>query len=691
MNRRVALFAALAAVLIAAAVAMLRKPPAPGAPASDVRPDIVLITIDTLRADRVGRGLTPAIDAIAGRGARFSNARSPVPLTLPAHVSIMTGLLPSSHGVRENGVVFQPRPDSATLAAALDAAGYQTAAFVGAYVLDRRFGLSHGFDSYDDRVHRNLDVPERLEAERKGSEVTDAALAWLQSTASPYFLWVHLYDPHAPYQAPADAPGSAASPYDAEVAYADSQVARISAALASRGTEASTVIVAAGDHGEGLGDHGEQTHGMLAYDSTLRVPLVMAGPGVSRVTVDRPVSLVDIAPTLQRRAALTPATTTTTATDGVDLLSPLPAERDVYAETQYPRAAGWHPLAVLAGDRWKLVLSSEAELYDIAADPGERANVAAAQPGVVKGMTTRVRQIESRAVLSTPKVDAEAAARLRALGYVSGGDAPVDSRAANPAREIAAWNAFESALSALARSEVQLVLPALRDLAARFPSSRTFQSTYARALMDSGNARGALELLRTTVSRHPRDAALYHDLSVAARAAGVPAEALRAEQAALALDPNSAAALNGLGLLPADAGRSAAAAAAFERAAAIDRGNASYWTNLGNARRELGDLAAANAAYRRALKEDESYPDALNGLAVILVQSGSPAGAVPLLTKALARAPDFHEARLNLGIAYQQSGDRDRAVEAYRQVLARAPAAATRERQAASQLLQQIR
>jgi choline-sulfatase len=651
------------------------------------QPDIVLITIDTLRADRAGRGLTPAIDAIAGRGARFSNARSPVPLTLPAHVSIMTGLLPSSHGVRENGVVFQPRPDSPTIAAALDAAGYETGAFVGAYVLDRRFGLSHGFDSYDDRVHRNLDVPERLEAERRGSEVTDAALAWLQSARSPYFLWVHLYDPHAPYQAPADAPGSAGSPYDAEVAYADSQVARISAALAARGSEATTVIVVAGDHGEGLGDHGEQTHGMLAYDTTLRVPLVMAGPGVGRVTVDRPVSSVDIAPTLQRRAALTPAA----ATDGVDLLSPLPAERDVYAETQYPRAAGWHPLAVLAGGRWKLVLSSEAELYDIAADPGERANVAAAQPGVVKGMTTRVRQIESRAVPSGSKIDAEAAARLRALGYVSGGDAPVDSRAPNPAREIAAWNAFESALSALARSEVGPVLPALRDLAARFPTSRTFQSTYARALLDSGNARGAFELLRTTVSRHPRDAALYHDLSAAARAAGVPAEALRAEQAALALDPNSAAALNGLGLLHADGGRAAAAAAAFERAAAIDRANASYWANLGNARRELGDLAAANEAYRRALEQDESYPDALNGLAVVFVQTGSPGGAVPLLTKALARAPDFHEARLNLGIAHQQSGDRDRAAETYREVLARAPAAAKRERQAAAALLNQVR
>ena len=174
---------------------------------TSARPDIVLITIDTLRADRLGRGFTPAIDALAARGRRFTTARTTVPLTLPAHVSIMTGLLPGSHGVHENGAVFKPqRP---TLARALRQAGYQTGAFVGAYVLDRRFGLSDGFEHYDDRISRDPNAADRLEAERKGSDVVDAALAWLPSARSPYFVWIHLYDPHAPYAAPAEYVGRA--------------------------------------------------------------------------------------------------------------------------------------------------------------------------------------------------------------------------------------------------------------------------------------------------------------------------------------------------------------------------------------------------------------------------------------------------------------------------------------------------
>ena len=167
------------------------------------RPNIVLITIDTLRADRIGRGFTPAIDALASAGVRFDNARSAVPLTLPSHVTIMTGVLPVAHGIRENGVVFAPRPSAVPLARVLKDAGYQTSGFVGAYVLDRRFGLADGFDTYDDRIRRNPDEGARLEAERQGGEVIDAAVAWLNTqTDAPFFLWVHLYDPHAPYEPP---------------------------------------------------------------------------------------------------------------------------------------------------------------------------------------------------------------------------------------------------------------------------------------------------------------------------------------------------------------------------------------------------------------------------------------------------------------------------------------------------------
>ena len=651
------------------------------------RPNIVLITIDTLRADRIGRGFTPAIDALAARGRRFTTARTTVPLTLPAHVSIMTGMLSVSHGVRENGAVFHPqRPP---LAKALREAGYQTAAFVGAYVLDRRFGLANGFEQYDDRIPRNPNAADRLEAERKGSEVVDAALAWLQSARSSFFMWVHLYDPHAPYAAPAEYVARAGSdPYNGEVAYADAQVARLESALAARRDGA--VVALAGDHGEGLGDHDERTHGMLAYDSTLRVPLIVSGPGIAAAVVDDPVSLIDLAPTLLRLAGLEPDPNV----KGVDLLSTVPRDRDVYAETRYPRTAGWHPLGVLAGERWKLVLSSTAELYDISADPTEKSDMSGGHPAIVQGMASRLRQMEAAAGAASSRVDAEAAERLRALGYVSGAASQSgkdDPNAPNPARVISAWTTFEEALTRVNAGEPESALKPLKDLVSRFPSSSTFHSTYARALMDSGKARDALRVYRDAIARNPPDASLFHDLAVAARAAGDRDEAMRAEQAALALDKARPSALNGLGLLHADAGRPAEAAAAFEQAATLDRSNASYWTNLGNARRELGDLNAAESAYRTALEADGNYPDALNGMGVLLVQRGAAAQAIPLLTRAVERSPNFHEARLNLGIAYQESGDRVKAAEMYRQLLATSGASGRRERQAAIELLKRLR
>ena len=649
------------------------------------RPNIVLITIDTLRADRLGRGFTPAIDALATAGVRFDNARTTVPLTLPAHVTIMTGLLPTAHGVRENGAVFAPQASSPTLARRLRDAGYQTGGFVGAYVLDRRFGLADGFDAYDDRVRRDPAEGARLEAQRPGSEVVDAAVAWLQQARPQFFLWVHLYDPHAPYEPPAGyrekAGGDA---YNGEVAYADAQVARIVETLRARSAVDSTVIAIAGDHGEGLGDHGEHTHGMLAYDSTLKVPLVLSGATLQPRVVTTPVSLVDLAPSLLRLAGLAPS-----AAGSADLLAQSqPSERDVYAETLYPRSAGWHALGVLAGERWKLIQSSETELYDLSSDPVEQRNVAAAHAGVVQGMTARLATLQAAAPATSAPVAAEASERLRALGYVSGASAPagIDPRAPNPARVIEAWGRFETALSQTNAGRPQEALAALKALAGSFPNAPVFQTTYGRALKDAGRPAEAVAVYRQAVARI-RDAGLYHDLAIAARAAGNLTEALRAEQAALALEARNPAALNGLGLLHAEAGRAKEAAASFEQAAALDPSNASYWTNLGNARRELSDLPQAESAYRRALDVDPTYPDAANGLGTILVQTGRAADAVQWFERALQHQSDFYEARLNLGIAFQESGQRERANAVYREILAKAPARFKREREAAAQLL----
>ena len=246
-------------------------------PAPVPKPNVLLVTIDTLRADRVGPELTPAVESLAARGERFTHARTTVPLTLPSHTTILTGTLPPEHGVRTNGTRLASRP---TLARAFHEAGYRTGAFVGAYVLDRRFGLSIGFDTYDDRVVRPPGGEARFEAERRGDAVADAALEWLaRGDSRPFFAWVHFYDPHAPYTPPQEFLDRArGQPYDGEVAFADAQLGRLLDWLRTSGQADRTIVAVAGDHGEGLGDHGELTHGMLAYDSTLRVPLVIAGP-----------------------------------------------------------------------------------------------------------------------------------------------------------------------------------------------------------------------------------------------------------------------------------------------------------------------------------------------------------------------------------------------------------------------------
>jgi len=687
--------AVLFAAVLAATCGRTTAPQPPGS-----TPDLVLITIDTLRADRVGRGLTPTLDALAARGVQFLQARSAVPLTLPSHVTMMTGVLPPEHGVRENGThVFTGTP--APAARLLKERGYQTAAFVGAYVLDRRFGLADGFDHYDDQIARDPEAVHRLEAERPANEVVDRATAWLRGVrpgsestrtgvrvdsdpltrtgvrvnSDPVFLWVHLYDPHAPYR------GS----YDEEVRFADAQVGRLLHDLRTQARD--PIVIVAGDHGESLGEHGERTHGMLAYDAALRVPLIVAGPGIGAARRTSPVSLSDIAPTLLELAGVQVSNRSgrsLLAADG-------DPEREIYSETEYPHVAGWSPVYALAQDRWKLILSHGPELYDLASDPTESKNVAAARQALVSAMAARLEVLRTPARERVRRSAAPAVAeRLRALGYVAGSaDPPRPGDGPNPAQHIASWGSFEDALSALATADRTRAVRVLRELASSHPDAPVFQSTYARALSDGGAFHEALAIYRRAVTRWPNDAMLFHELAVAARAAGRSTEAMNAEQAALAIEPNLPSAHNGVGLLMTDAGRHAEAASAFESAAKGDPTNAEYWVNLANARAAAQQPRAAEEAYRRAMQIDSRSPDAANGLGVLLVQQGRAAEAIPWFERALESSPAFVEARLNLGIAYQESGQRDRARDAYRQVLAQAPASA-RERRAAADLLRSL-
>jgi choline-sulfatase len=669
-----------------------------GGPARDAQiaqlpPDVVLITVDTLRADRVGSALTPTINAIGARGARFLFARTTVPLTLPAHVSLMTGTLPPVNGVRLNGV---HRFDGSlpTLARLFKEAGRDTAAVVGAFVLDRQFGLGDGFATYDDQIPRSPDAALRLEAERPASAVADRAIAWITSRPAdngqgrrPFFLWAHFYDPHTPYAPPADALARAGGKaYEGEVTYADAEIGRLLRAVTDSRRDGRTLIVVVGDHGESLGEHGERTHGMLVYDGALRIPLVVSGPGVPAGEHRQLVSLVDVAPTLLRLAGLgVPA-----GMQGRDLFTASGKPHEVYAETRYPQTMGWSPLFAIVEERWKVIAAEGGgeELYDLEHDQGERDNVASRRPEVVHASAARlsaIRRNEAAASASAP--GAEAQERLRALGYV--GTAPtkrLPGTAPNPAAEIAAWVAFEDALERLSNGRPADAVTSLAALSASHPQALVITTTYARTLSELGRHREALAIYLDAVRTWPDDTMIFHDLAVAAQRAGRRDEAIRAEQASLTLDPRNAAAHNGLGLLLIENNHVDEAMQAFERAVALDGSSVEYLTNLANAKRALGDRVGAEATYRAAVALDPLWANALNGLGVLLVESERALEAVPYLERAVGADPGLWDARINLGIAHQTVGQFTAAAAAYRAVLA-APSRYRRERRAAAELL----
>ena len=619
----------------------------PAEPPARAKPNILLITIDTFRADRLGAGVAPTLDRLATSSLQFTSARTAVPLTLPSHTTILTGQLPPEHGVRDNGVDPSGNPAD-TMARLLNAAGYQTAAFVGAYVLDRRFGLSQGFDTYDDQIPRDPNATERLEAERPASAVVDRALAWLDRRSAspqppapnpqslipnPFFLWIHLYDPHAPYNPPPEFVRSTAGRtatveerYDGEVRYADAQIARVLAWLDAHALRDRTLVVVAGDHGEGLGDHGERTHGMLLYDSTLRVPLIVSMPGSAAARRDDPVSLADIAPTVLRAAGIAvPA-----AMKGRDLLGGMgrmggtgrnggvAASAELYIETEYPRVAGWSPLHALTDGRWMAITGARSHG---AVRPAKRSD---AKSGTSRPRSRRSPRRWPRA--STPSGGAppsRRAARYRPTprsGCVRWATSPARaSRRLETVDRIRPRRSMRG-ISSRTRSRRSIRVrsqrprPPCRSWPPPILIRRSFKPpTHAR----SGKAASRRARSRSTdgaAQRWPTDALLLHDLAVAARDAATkmsgPAasalidEAVRADRAALVLSPNSAIAHNGLGLLAVDLNRPQDALKEFERAATIDPNNASYSTNLGNARRAVGDASGAEQAYRRALEVD---------------------------------------------------------------------------------------
>jgi arylsulfatase A-like enzyme/Tfp pilus assembly protein PilF len=667
---------------------------------------LLLVTIDTVRADHLGaygdtRAETPWLDRIGREGLRFNQAESAVPLTLPSHATILSGLLPPHHGLRNNGAGAFPA-DRATIATCLSAAGYRTGAFVGAFVLDHRYGLSRGFEIYDDEIVRDPAAPQGLEAERPGSEVVDRALAWLNhDDPRPFFAWVHLYDAHAPYTPPEPfLSRHRDSPYDGEIASVDFQVGRLLQWIDAGGLSKTTIVAVAADHGEALGEHGELTHGLLLYEPTLRVPLLIRAPDtIAPGSVFRtPVSLADLAPTLA--GLLSRKLSPGEPMDGRDLSEALktgkaPAPEDLYAETEYPRLLGWSGLSALRQGSLKFIEAPTPELYDLSRDPAESKNLLkadTARPDLVARISRFQR--ESRIAPEPPGPSAEAAAKLASLGYVSGSPSsrPGDTNDKNlrdPKEMVWAFREFERATWALNEGHLQEAADALAKLVAADPANAVFRGSLAKAYRQKGDLPRAIALYRKAVQDSPQDAEARYNLAVALQEAGRNAEALGEIQEALRHNTTNSDAHNVLGIACFDSGRPEEALAEFETAARMDPLDARAQNNRGNVLRQLRRYDDAEAAYRKAIALAPRYADPWNGLGALEVQRDRPAEALPCFDRALALAPRSYEALLNRGIARDMLGDERSAVADYRRFLSSVGAdpVFAPQRQAAQQLI----
>ncbi|MEO8502310.1 MAG: sulfatase-like hydrolase/transferase [Acidobacteriota bacterium] len=467
---------------------------------------VVLVTIDTLRADHLplwgySKVQTPAIDALGHDGVLFSNAYAQVPLTLPSHASLLTGLLPYEDGVRSNTGFRLDTTRHATLPALLKRQGYTSGAAVSAYVLRRETGIAADFDHYDD----SLEVREgaALNAlQRPGGESLDAVLTWLNGADKQlFFLWLHLYEPHTPYEAP-EPYRSRYSPYDAEIAAADAIVGRLVNELKTRGLYDRSLFVLTADHGEGLGDHGEAEHGVLLYRETLHVPLIVKLPKESNSgqRVDRPVGLFDIAPTiLELVGAERPA-----GLSGVSLFGQAPAGRRIYSETLYPRLQlGWSELRSLIDGGFHFIGGPDPELYDLAKDPAESTNLRDGDRRTFGELRAELETIPLNLEHGTAAATPEERKNLASLGYLSGVATTPSGPLADPKRSIQVLADMQTALRLAQESHLAEAEAACRAVLAKQPNMVDARIQLGSLLRRLGRADEAREEYREVVRRSP--------------------------------------------------------------------------------------------------------------------------------------------------------------------------------------------
>ncbi|MDD5556524.1 MAG: sulfatase-like hydrolase/transferase [bacterium] len=660
----------LAAVAAAAVIVFLLRRGGAGD-----RPNVLLITLDTTRADRLGcygrrDAETPALDGLARSGVLFTRAFCNVPLTLPSHATIMTGLYPPEHGCRVNGAHGLPE-GLPTLAETFSSRGYETAAFIAAFVLDAKFGVSRGFGTYDQFEVPN---PEQIDENimyryRPADRVAGAALEWLAGHhARPFFCWVHFFDPHHPYYLLQPFMREArfrGRPYDAEIAFMDGQIARLVAFLRERGLLEKTIVVVVGDHGESLGEHGEDEHGLLLYNGVMRVPLIVSAPGRVEGGAESPalVSTVDIFPTVLDLLGWPLPGRVSGASFADALAGGSPPPRPFYSETEFPLTEyGWSPLQSITTDGWKFIDAPREELYEWGADPGEERNLAGERPEKARELRAALERLEAAMVKTeAAEVAMDDASRriLESLGYLGGGGAGAgDERQALRDPKDAVWmrSDFIKAVNELQAGRVEEGESILRGLVAESPESYAFRYRLARHLYEGGRFEEALPEFEEMARRSPGDFRSHYNLGKTLVKLGRFDRAAEELRASLALEPRRTDGLNNLGLALLGAGRLEEAAGVFRESISIDDRQCDPHNNLGNALLALGRTDEALASFRKSIEAKPDFFEGRFNAGLILLSKGRNEEAAKEFGEAVRLRPDHAAARRHLGIALMRAG-----------------------------------
>jgi arylsulfatase A-like enzyme/Flp pilus assembly protein TadD len=622
-------------------------------------PNVLVITIDTLRADHLGcygykDAHTPNIDRLAAEAVRFEHAYTPVPITLPSHTVIFTGMYPTASGIHDFSA-NRLGPQSKTMASLLKDKGYATGAVVASAVLDSRFGLNRGFDFYYDHFDFNrLEEANLDEMERPANLVADVALDWLgQNAEKRFFFWMHLYDPHAPYKPPAPYDAQfRASPYDGEIAFADAQVGRLLQFLKAKRLYDKTIIILSGDHGEGLGEHGEKTHGFFIYNSTLHVPLIVHVPGTKPHSVSEPVSTADILPSLLNEVSL-PIPAQVQGTSFVAALEGRAdahaAPRGLYAETFLPRLHfNWSELRGIQFERYKFIEAPRPELYDLERDPKELQNLFDQKKAVGAEMRSKLSALIRADTPNTElaekmPLDPALLERLKSLGYAGfsgGGDASAKaSTLPDPKDRIQVYELISDGMADGQHGRYEESITKLTEALKTEPNSVAVNYLLGLDYYRLGDFAKSAEHLKRVMQFSPDYSLAVFHLGLALGRMGQVDDAIAAFQRALELDPTNFPAAYDLGQMYLQKKMLEPALAAFRQSVTVNPDYVQGRVALGELLLYQGEVDEALVQLRAAVNIAPDNPQAHASLAKALQAKGLPDEAQRELEKAQAAMP----------------------------------------------------